>query len=290
MSKETFSPKEVEREVVQPEIESKTKDISMEEPLKTEFPTTILPDNFKKELESEKFYEKPPLKPTKKDIEHSPNPDLSDFDTENRKTIVPVRGIKKLIGTAGILLGGFFAAKAAPTAPETTLKNTDSTEAIQKKSPEVVVDHKIEVMKIANEIKEKSPNIVKVTPLEQSDETKEVFAIALNSYKNYNDIFDAMEAAGLTRSSEQTMITTLKNNPTMLNKGFAFMATKEEVNKLGKPSYATMTTKRGGGELFINARETSVDINSDLDGYMFIVEKKVEKKNTTANYTDYAKN
>ena len=118
--------------------------------------------------------------------------------------------------------------------------------------------------------------------LESNDPTKNILLVSIDEYKSYGEVFKILKKAGLTPSSTQTMDKVMSMNEDMFKRSGAVISLDEIVNKLGNPSYNTMTWDKKGNSFHGESREVQVmksnkkqegsNFDSDYDRYRFIVE------------------
>ncbi|MBP6857949.1 MAG: hypothetical protein KBC11_02020 [Candidatus Pacebacteria bacterium] len=212
-----------------------------------------------------------------------------DWDNKTQYRIPPTNqrgsGLKKMmLGTAFTLSSLFgFANKGknVENAGDSTIKNNkienfaDSTE----KSKEV--DFK----------KYEQFGISHIEKLESNDKENDIFLVSVPEYKSYGDVFNVLNKAGLTPVSTEKMDEAVSMNQDLFKKAGSIISLNEVVNKLGNPSYSTVTWDKKANTFHGESREIQVmkakkgeqfsNFDSDYDRYNFIVKAPKEK---TADY------
>lgn len=135
--------------------------------------------------------------------------------------------------------------------------------------------------------------ISRADELKTNDTTKHILLISIPEYRNYGDVFTILKKAGLEPSSVETMDEAAIMNEEIFKKAGSVISLKERVNKLGKPSFSTITWDERNNEFNGESREIQVmkggpskkntsNFDSDFDRYRFVVE--VPKEVTIADY------
>lgn len=177
-----------------------------------------------------------------------------------------------LIGVASVL--GFSSKAKAGGTPENSSKKPETEKILPSDS--------VESEKPFDPKKYEQFGIYHVERLETTDSTKEVLLVSIPEYKSYGDVFATLKKAGLTPASTETMNKAMAMNEAIFKKAGAVISLDEIVDKLGNPSYNTVTWDKKTNSFHGESREIQVmktdrkeslsNFDSDYDRYSFIVE------------------
>lgn len=185
---------------------------------------------------------------------------------------------KKAAMVTAFTSGGMLASQKASATGEPTdsLKTKTLTEKTMTPSDSSKAEKSFDIKKY------EQFGISRADLLESNDPTKDILLVSIDEYKSYGEVFNILKKAGLTPSSTQTMDKMRDMNEDMFKRSGAVISLDEMVNKLGNPSYSTMTWDKKANSFHGESREIQVmksskkeegsNFDSDYDRYRFIVE------------------
>ncbi|MCC7436395.1 hypothetical protein IT402_00775 [Candidatus Nomurabacteria bacterium] len=220
---------------------------------------------------------------------------VEEWDSKTKYNIPPEKpGMLRrfttgLVGLA-TMLGFAQKANAGNTNPEDSLGRKPLTEKINPADS-------IENSKELDLRKYEKFGISHIEKLESNDKENDIFLVSINEYKSYGDVLNVLKKASLTPVSTEKMDEAVSMNQELFKKAGSVMSLSEVVNKLGNPSYNTITWDKKANAFHGESREIQVmkakkgeafsNFDSDYDRYNFIV--KAPKEKTTSFESGLAK-